>query len=259
MNNFSAHIHALRLLVNRELASRYQGTFLGVIWLFIQPLIMVVVYAFVFSVIMKVRIAGVDNAYHFALYLMVAMMPFFAFQESLISASNALYANSSLLHKTTLPAVLLPLVPIMATLITEVVALVVLIVAAFLLLHQFSYYLFLLPLLIAIRLCLSVAMGYFIAILSVFIPDLRQALGLLLTMLLFLTPVFYPVEMIPVDLLPFNALNPLYHLLDAYRAIIIRAELPNVGVLYVALFAVILLILSVTFFQKTIERAKEFI
>lgn len=232
---------------------------MGAFWLFLQPLMMVVVYSFVFSVIMKVRMPGMDNSYHFALYLMTAMMPFLAFQDALLSASNSLFANSSLLHKSTLPAILLPLVSILATLVTEMVALVIVMVAAYLLLQQVSYYLLLLPFLVAIRLCLSIAIGYVLSILSVFIQDLRQALGLLLTMLMFLTPILYPVDMIPAEFIPVNNLNPLYHLLDAYRALILRGEMPGIGLLYVAGFSMLLLLCSIYFFQKTIERAKEFV
>lgn len=254
-----SHTYALRLLVARELAGRYKGTIMGVLWLFLQPLMMVVVYSFVFSVIMKVRIPGMDNSFHFALYLMTAMMPFFAFQDALLAASNSLFTNSSLIHKSTLPVVLLPLVPMLATVVTEVIALVIIMLAAFFLLNQLSWYLLLVPILVFIRLCLSVAIGYILAILSVFIQDLRQALGLLLTMLMFLTPILYPASMIPAELLPINNLNPLFHLLDAYRALILRGEMPGIGVLYVAAFALLLLMFAVYFFQKTIERAKEFV
>ena len=259
VKNIFSHTYALRLLIIRELASRYKGTIMGVFWLFLQPLMMVIVYSFVFSVIMKVRIPGMDNSYHFALYLMTAMMPFFAFQDALLAASNSLFANSSLLHKSTLPVFFLPLVPMLATVVTEVIALVIIMLAAFFLLNQVSYFLLLLPFLIFVRLCLSIAVGYMLAILSVFIQDLRQALGLLLTMLMFLTPILYPVSMIPAEFLPINNLNPMFHLLDAYRALILRGEMPGIGVVYVAGSALLLLVFSVYFFQKTIERAKEFV
>jgi ABC-type polysaccharide/polyol phosphate export permease len=259
VKNIFSHTHALRLLIARELSSRYKGTILGVLWLFLQPLMMVVVYSFVFSVIMKVRIPGMDSSYHFALFLMAAMMPYFAFQDAVLAASNSLFAGSSLLHKSTLPPLLIPLVPMLTTLVTEFIALLIIVLATFLLLEQISWYLLLLPLLILIRLCLSIAIGYMLATLSVFIQDLRQALGLLLTMLMFLTPILYPVSMIPAEFIPVNNFNPLYHLLDAYRAVILRGELPDIGVVYVAGFSVVLLFLGIVFFQKTIERAKEFV
>jgi len=257
-NTFS-HVHVLRLLIIRELSSRYKGTIIGAFWLFLQPLIMVIVYSFVFSVIMKVRIPGMDNSYHFALYLMAALMPFMAFQDAVLSASNSLFTSGSLLHKSTLPAILLPLVSMMATVVSEMVALAIIVVATYFLLQQVSWYLLLLPFLVVVRLCLSIAIGYVLAILSVFVQDLRHALGLLLTMLMFLTPILYPVTMIPAEFLPVNNLNPLYHLLDAYRAVIIRGEMPGVGLFYVAGFSVVLLFLSIYFFQKTIERAREFV
>lgn len=255
----SSYLNALKLLVLREISSRYKGTMMGGVWLLLQPLIMVVVYSFVFSVIMKVRIPGMDNSYHFALYLMAAMMPFSAFQDSILSASQSLFTNSSLLHKSTLPPIMYPLIPMLSTIVTELIALGIIVIAAYLLLNQISYYLLLLPVLVLIRICFSISIGYIVSILSVFIPDLRQALGLLLTMLLFLTPVFYPVEMIPEHLLPLNNLNPMYHLLDAYRSIILRGEFPAIGFFYTGGFSILLLILSVYFYNSTIERAKEFI
>ncbi len=254
-----SHTHTLRLLIAKEIAGRYKGTILGFVWIFLQPLIMVIVYSFVFSVIMKVRIPGMDNSYHFALYLMAAMMPFTAFQESITAASNALFTSSSLLHKSTLPPIIIPLVPILATVVTEVMALTIIIVAAYILLEQVSFYLLMLPFLVFIRLIFSIAIGYIVAILSVFIQDLRQALGLILTMLLFLTPVFYPVEMIPPQFVVFNDFNPFFHLLDAYRALLIRGEMPGVGLYYMAGFSFVLLIFGTFFYQKTIDRAKEFV
>lgn len=259
VNNIFSHTHALRLLIARELSSRYKGTMLGIFWLFLQPLMMVVVYSFVFSVIMKVRIPGMENSYHFALYLMTAMMPFFAFQDAILAASNSLFAGSSLLHKSTLPALLIPLVPMLTTIVTEFIALLMIVFATFLLLKEVSWFLLLLPILMFIRLCLSIAIGYIVATLSVFIQDLRQALGLLLTMLMFLTPILYPVSMIPAEFISLNNFNPLYHLLDAYRAVILRGELPDIGLVYMAGFAVLLLCFGIWFFQKTIERAKEFV
>lgn len=254
-----SYTHALRLLISRDISSRYKGTILGIFWLFLQPLIMVIVYSFVFSVIMQVRIPGMENSYHFALYLMTAMMPFFAFQEAVLAASHSLFTGHSLLHKSTLPAVLIPLVPMLTTVLTEFMALLIIVIATFVLLKQLSWYLLLLPALVLIRLCLSIAIGYMVATLSVFIQDLRQALGLLLTMLMFLTPILYPVSMIPIDFLPINNLNPLYHLLDAYRAVILRGELPEMGLVYVAGFTVVLLFMGIYFFQKSITRAKDFI
>lgn len=200
-----------------------------------------------------------ESTYHFGLYLMAAMMPFTAFQDAIISASTSLFASSSLLHKSTLPPVFLPLVPMLSTVITEGVALLIVIIATYFLLGQISHYLFMLPFLMLVRLVFSLAIGYIISILSVFIQDIKQALGLILTMILFLTPIFYPIEMIPPEFVVFNDFNPIFQLLDGYRAVIIRGEMPGEGLYYMASFSVVFLFCSVFFFQKTIDRAKEFV
>jgi ABC-type polysaccharide/polyol phosphate export permease len=260
LKQIKPYSHALRLLVARDLSNRYKGTVLGLMWLFLQPVLMVVVYSFVFSVVMKVRIpGGLDNPYYFAVYLMAALMPFTAFQEALITASSVLFANKALLKKSTLPPILFPLVPILSTVITELIALVIIVIAAALLLHKVSFCLYFLPLLVLVRLTVSLGLGYLVAILSVFIQDLRQALGFLLTILMFLTPIVYPVEMIPENFAVFNAFNPFYHLLDAYRAVILRDELPGAGFYWVAASSLLLLYLGLVFFQKAIVRAKDFV
>lgn len=254
------YYHALRLLVLRDLSNRYKGTMLGLIWLVLQPLLMVVVYSFVFSVIMKVRIpGGLDSPYHFAVYLMAAMMPFSAFQEAVTTSSSVLFVNSALLQKSTFPPILFPLVPILSTVFTELIALVIIVIAGACLLGKVSSYLYFLPLLVLVRLIISLGFGYLLSILSVFIQDLRPALGFLLTILMFMTPIVYPIEMVPEQFLFLNDCNPFYHLLDAYRAVIIRDELPGVGFYWVAVFSLLLLYGGVLFFQKTIVRAKDFV
>ena len=246
-------------MVSRELGNRYKGTIFGVIWLVLQPLFMVAVYTFVFSVILKVRMGGVDNTYQYALYLIAAMIPYFAFQEAVLTASHSLFANSAILKKSTLPPILLPLVPVLSTVVTEVISMLIIIIAAWFFLGQFSYSILFLPVVMMVRLMLSISFGWILSVLTVFIQDLKQAIGLLLTLLMFLTPILYPVEMIPESFIPWNNLNPFYHLLYAYRSIIINGQLPGVGFYWTFLFAIMLLIFSGFFFQKTIERAREFV
>ncbi|MFI3136658.1 MAG: ABC transporter permease [Methylococcaceae bacterium] len=256
----SPYYHALRLLIARDLSNRYKGTVLGLVWLFLQPILMVIVYSFVFSVIMKVRIpGGLDNSYYFAVYLMSALMPFMAFQESITTASSALFANAALLQRSTLPPILFPLVPILSTVVTELISLVIIVIAAAILLDHVSSCLYLLPLLVLVRLIISLGLGYLVAILSVFIQDLRQALGFLLTLLMFLTPIVYPIEMAPEEFAVFNDFNPFYHLLDAYRGVILRDESPNAGFYWVAALSFGLLYFGIVFFQKSIVKAKDFV
>ncbi len=246
-------------MVGRELGNRYKGTVFGVVWLVLQPLLMVAVYTFVFSVILKVRMGGMESTHQYALYLITAMIPYFAFQEAVLTASQSLFANSSILKKSTLPPILLPMVPVLSTVVTEVISMLIIILAAWYFLEQISLSLLFLPVVMVARLILSLSIGWILSILTVFIQDFRQAIGLLLTLLMFLTPILYPVEMIPKSFIPWNNLNPFYHLLYAYRSIIIDGQLPGTGFYWTLLFAMVLLVVSKAFFQKTIERAREFI
>ena len=250
---------ALWLLTLRDLRERVAGTALGLVWLVLQPLFLMVVYTFVFGFLLRVRFQAEGSTVTFALYLMAGLMPYTAFQQSVQRGASSLISNRGLVSKASFPPVLLPVVVAASSVVTELIGLGVLILAVVLIKGEVSPWLPLLPLLVGLRFLFSLGVAWAVSVLSVFFRDLGQLLGLLLTVLLFVTPILYPASVVPESWRWVLEINPLHHLVDAYRNVIIEGTAPDPGVWGVALLALALAWLGYLFFERVVERAKDFL
>jgi ABC-type polysaccharide/polyol phosphate export permease len=251
--------YALLLLVKKDLRQRTHGTVLGGGWLILQPLFLLLLYTFVFGLVMGVRFGITADPLHFALYLMAGLMPYTALQEALIRNTSVLRENRELVSNASFPAILLPLVPVLSSVITEAIGLIILILGVALIMGKVSMILPLLPVLILLRLLLTLGLAWLISTLTVFTRDLAQLLNMALLVLLFATPILYPAQMVPLGLQWIFSINPLYYLVEAYRAVLIEGDWPSVSILGLWLFALGLTWLGYAFFHRSIERAKDFL
>ncbi len=251
--------YPLLTLVRRDFKIRYAPTFLGLGWAVLQPLIFLLVYTFAFKVILKVRFNPEDSTSAFVLYLVCGFLPFMALSEGIQRGSTSLTENRSLLKKVIFPAEVLPAVSVVSTAVTEAIGLFLLLVVASFFGVRPSVWLAFLPLLIMLRIVITLGLAWLVGVLNVFMSDLGQFLGLLLTAWMFLTPIFYPADAMPHSLLWLMKVNPLYHLVAAYRAVILQSCNPVHELPVLILWAVGIAIFGLWFFRKTVERAKDFL
>ncbi len=216
----------LALLVARDLRSRVAGSYLGMVWYIAQPLFLILLYGYVFGAVLGIRFHRDQPSDHFVLYLMAGMLPYIGLQESVSRAASALIDNRSLLDASPLPIWLYPLVPVVSSAVTELFALSILIVIAWWLTGSLSMWVLLLPLLLLARLLLSAGLGLSFSVLTPFLRDISQLLGMLLTLLLFATPIFYPAEMVPERWRWVFEVNPFYYLVTAYREVLLEHRPP---------------------------------
>lgn len=256
---FNRYRFALAAFVRRDLKGRYSGTALGLGWTALQPLLLLALYTFVFSVIIKVRFREGAGTATFALYLTSGMFPFLALSDGIHRAATSLTSNRNLLDKVRFPAEVLPAVGVVTGTINEVVSLLLLILAAILFDVQLSRWLVLLPMLILLRVLLTMGLALLVSVLSVFLADIGQFVGLFLTTWMFLTPIFYPADLIPESLHAVLWLNPLHHLVDSYRAVILESRAPFESLPVLAVSACLSLLIGLAFFRSTVERAKDFL
>jgi lipopolysaccharide transport system permease protein len=257
----SAHRYGYPLLamVRRDFKIRYAPTVLGLGWAVLQPLIFLVLYTLVFTVILKVRFhpeAGVGSS---VLYVVCGFLPYMALSEGIQRGSTSLTENSSLLHKVIFPAEVLPAVGVIGAAVTELIGLVLLVGLAGFFGVRPSVWLVFLPLIVLMRIAITLGFAWLVSVLNVFFSDLSQFLGLALMAWMFLTPIFYPVENIPDALIWLLHLNPLHHLTVAYRAVLLEMKSPLPTLLILTGWAVGISSLGVWFFRRTVERAKDFI
>lgn len=206
----------IQSLVARDLKARYRGSALGFFWSFVNPLLLLLIYSFVFTVVVR-RPEG-DALRPFALFMFCGILPWTWFQSSLLEASNVLIAGGNLIRKVLFPAEVLPIVTVFAGMVHFLLGLPIL--AAF-----FVFYgrpllaadLLWLPLIVLVQLTLTLGLALLVSALTVHFRDIRDLLANLLTLWFFATPIIYSIEEAPARVRPFLNLNPFTHLAVAYQ------------------------------------------
>ncbi len=226
-----AKFDLLRTLVRRDLEARYKGSILGNLWPLVNQLSQLIIYTYVFAIVLKVKLSlqGVpDNNFTFGLWLFAGLLPWIAFTSGLTQASNSVIAQPNLVKKVVFPLGLLPLVPILSSLIESSFGLILLIFFVALTTHTLHTTLALLPLVWLSQILLTMGLGYLTAGLTVFLRDIPQTLGVILNIWFYMTPIIYPASSIPESSrgLVFW-LNPMAAISEVYRDIILVGEIQH--------------------------------
>jgi ABC-type polysaccharide/polyol phosphate export permease len=209
----------IQSLVARELKARYRGSVLGFFWSFVNPLLLLLIYTFIFTVVMPgVRGAGLEP---FSLFMFCGILPWTWFSSSLLESSNVLIAGGNLIRKVLFPAEVLPIVTVLAGLVHFLFGLPIL--AAFFLYYRLPLTttdLLWLPLVVAIQLILTLGLALVVSALTVHFRDLRDLLANLMTLWFFATPIVYPLSQAPERVRRLLDLNPFTHLAVAYQQVL---------------------------------------
>ncbi|TAF15777.1 MAG: ABC transporter permease [Alphaproteobacteria bacterium] len=249
------HRSMLRQLIYRDVMSRYQGSALGFVWAFAVPLMMLVVYSFVFGVIFQARF-GNETAQtsdvNFALTLFCGLLVHGFCAECLTRAPLLMVQHPSYVKKIIFPLELLPVMMISSTAVHLVINITVLLIGIIATTHMLPWTMIYLPLILIPMMLFMVGISWFLASLGVFMRDIGQITGLCSTLLLFLSPVFYPIERLPAHYQPFMRLNPLTPTIEAVRAVLLEGRTPDMTLL--SIYMVVSLVVAwggYAWFQRT--------
>jgi lipopolysaccharide transport system permease protein len=206
-------------LVARELKARYRGSVLGFFWSFINPLLLLLIYSFVFTTVMPNRVEGVQP---YALFMFCCILPWTWFSSSLAEASGSLIAGGNLIKKVLFPAEILPIVSVLANMVHFFLGLPILV--AFLIAYRRppdAWDLVWFPVAVAVQLVFTAALALIVSALAVHFRDIRDILANLLTLWFFATPIIYPWFQPGLERFTwlFNV-NPFTHLAIAYQEIL---------------------------------------
>jgi ABC-type polysaccharide/polyol phosphate export permease len=241
----------LKEFIRRDLHSRYAGSVMGIFWSVIHPIVTLVIYTFLFSVILKVKLGDQPGMTNFALYLFCGMCPWLAFQEALQRSTSSIVDNSNLIKNMVFPSKILPLYLSCSSLITGLINLGILTLAILIIMKFVSPYLILLPLLLVFQLLFALGFGLLTATVNIFFRDTTQIIGVFLTVWMFLTPIFYPESMVPPRFMGFYMLNPMTHLVHIYRDIFLLGKMFDLGsFFYFATFSVLVFFAGYRIFTK---------
>jgi len=243
-------------MTKREVIGRYKGSFLGLGWSFLNPLLMLAVYTFVFSVVFKSRWGVAENGAEeskamFAVVLFVGMIVYGLFAEILNRAPGLIIGNVNYVKKVVFPLEVLPVVAACAALFHALVSLVVWMIAYTLLIDIPHWHVLLLPLILLPLLMLALGLAWFLASLGVFLRDVGQTVTIITTVMMFLAPVFFPVKNLPAEFQPLIMANPLTFIIEQARDVLIWGVLPDFqGLFNYLLVALVVLWAGFAWFQK---------
>jgi lipopolysaccharide transport system permease protein len=202
---------------------------MGLVWSFLNPIFMLTIYTFVFSVVFQAKWGqsqGGGKA-EFAIILFAGLIVFNIFAEIVNRAPSLILANANYVKKVVFPLEILPLVAIGATLFHALVSVLVLLVFCFAVHMTIPWTVVFLPVVLFPLLLLTLGGTWFLASLGVYLRDVSQTMGLLTTALLFTSPIFFPISALPESLRPFLLLNPLAFIIEQARGVLIWGNLPD--------------------------------
>jgi len=226
-------VELLKTLVQRELESRYKGSMLGNLWPVLTQLSQLLIYTYVFSIVLKVKLslAGVPASnLTYGLWLFAGLLPWFAFTNGFSQAASAVVTQPNLVKKVVFPLSLLPLVPVVAAFVESTLGWMVLVAFVALATQTLHASLWLMPLVWMPQLFLTAGLGYFAAGLTVFLRDIPQTIIVVLNLWFYLTPIVYPIESVPESLRSLVFwLNPLAAFAEIYRDLILVGTIRHGG------------------------------
>lgn len=222
------HRELIDALIRREVAGRYKGSAFGMLWSFLNPLFMLLVYTFVFSVVFKARWSGgSESKTEFAMVLFTGLIVFNLFAECVSRAPTLILSNANYVKKVVFPLEILPWVALGSAMFHAVASLAVWLVfyvAFFGIPHATVL---LLPLVILPLALIILGASWFLASLGVYLRDVGQFVGMVITVLMFLSPIFYPVSALPERFRPLLQLNPLTPAIEFARDVLVWGRMPD--------------------------------
>jgi lipopolysaccharide transport system permease protein len=239
--------------VKREVLGRYRGSVMGILWSLFNPLLMLAVYTFVFSVVFQARWGdGTNSKSEFAVVLFAGLMMFTLFAECVTRAPSLILSNVNYVKKIVYPLEVLPIVTLLSALFHMMISLGVwlLVYGVFFGLPHFTV--LLLPLIVLPFLLFIMGLSWALASLGVYLRDVSQIIGVVTSVLMFLSPIFYPVSALPEKYQHLFYLNPLTPVVEMTRDVLYWGRVPDVFVMLIySLATAVIAWLGFAWFQKT--------
>lgn len=249
-----AHRELLHQLTRRNILGRYRGSFLGLLWSFLNPLLMLLVYSFVFGVLLRQSWgdAGTGAPGEFALGLFAGLSLFNLFTETVTRAPSLILENANYVKKVVFPLEIFPVALVGEALFHGLISFSILFLGQLLLLHGLQGTVLFLPLVLVPVLVLALGLSLLLAALGVFVRDVGYAIMVVTTILLFMSAVFYPLHVVPAAFQKYFMLNPMAVFVENTRRIVMWGQPPDWPWLaYAAGLSLVTFCLGYTFFEAT--------
>lgn len=242
----------IKNLVVRDLKVRYKRSILGVFWALLEPLILMILFTVVFSILLRIRIEN------YPVFVLCGILPWVFFSSALTYSADSIAGNASLIKKIFFPREIIPLTVIFSRLVNFLVSLLFLFIFMIVFKIKFTYCLVYLPLIVGIQLLLILGLALFCSSLNTFYQDVGFILQFILFGWFYLTPIFYPVSMVPERYFFLYMLNPMATIVHSYRNVIFYGAPPEGGYLVITVAtSLVVFFIGITFFRRLESRFAE--
>lgn len=243
----------IKNLIYRDVVGRYKGSMLGIAWSLVNPILMLAVYTFVFSVIFKAKwSAGSDSETEFALVLFAGLLVFNLFSECVTRSPSLILSNVNYVKKVVFPLEILPWVPLGSALFHFAVSLTVWLIGYVIFIGMPNWTIVLVPLIIFPFCMFVVGLSWGLASLGVYLRDVSQIISILVSVLMFLSPIFFPASALPEKFRVIINANPLTYPIEMLRDVMYWGQIPSIEVWLVSfVIDFFICVLGFFWFQKT--------
>jgi lipopolysaccharide transport system permease protein len=251
LRKLKQHRGLIRNMVIRDLKSRYVGSAMGFFWSVIHPLVLLVSYTFVFSIVLKQPLGPSAGTSSFAIYLFCGILPWLVFQETLARSSNIIVDHANLITKTLFPAEILPLSVLVANLVNHFIGLGIFLALVVFYLGKVSVLFLLFPVYLFALSLFALGLSWIVSSVQVFLRDTTQIVTVVLTFWFWFTPIMFDEKRLQKWAFIMR-INPLAEVVSAYRKCFLSLELPTLkGLVYLYAIAIVVFILGGLFFRYT--------
>ena len=235
----------LKSNVKKDIRGKYKGSFLGILWSFINPLLTVIVYAIVFPYILRVQ------QENYLIFLIIGIIPWTFVTSTIAYGTTTILGNADIIKKVFFPREILPISVALSGLVNFFISCLIIFIFMFFSGIGFTKYIILLPLIALIQFVLLLGIIFITSSVNIYMRDLEYIVNFFINLLFYATPIIYSVDMFPDKFKWVLNLNPLATIITSYRDILYYGQLPNLTMLmWVGLFSFILLIIGYAIFRK---------
>jgi lipopolysaccharide transport system permease protein len=233
-----------------NLRNRYLGSHIGFAWAVLNPLILMLVYVFVFGFVMKVRVSANSGSMDYLIWFISGFAPWLAISEGIASTANAVTGSINLVKSFPIKTEILPISFAVMGLPQLLVGIILVMVLSLASGAGLSAHIFWFILIIPLMFAFLIGLGFFLATITVFIRDLNQMIGTILMFLLFFSPIFYTPEQLPSIIQKITFFNPIFQIVDPFRRILLSQQHPDgSGILYLILVTAVLWFFGLRYFR----------
>lgn len=235
----------LKTNIKKEIRGKYKGSWLGILWTFLNPLLMLAVYSFVFPYILRV------NVENYTIFMIVALIPWNFFTTAIQTGTGSVVANGNILKKVYFPREIIPISITTSQLVNFLITCIIMFIFIIFSGVGFSYHVFIFPILVLIQYIITLAFTFVLSALTVFVRDIDHFVSVILMLGFYATPIVYQASMLPNKFQWALKINPMAQIVEAYRAILYYHRMPDWQMLGIwGIASVILLVLGYIIFKK---------